>query len=497
MSHQDPGQSAAMKEAIHLIQRGLTVKAEEVVRKAAGEARSRSGPGSLEHASALNDLASILLYTGQNDQAIETLRQACAGPAPKDQQAARERLTFEMNLGFALERAGRLDEAEQVLRHNVEGRARFYGREHPGHAFGLEPLAGLLLRMGRAEDALPVIEETAANFRNNRHPRIATALVLRAEVRKAAGDRTPAFADTDDLPDEIIGELVSAVLDRAGQSDPRLVRAVLDDLLPVVRGRLGEDHNATVNVLTLIANLERDLGPHGDPQARVAAIRQVIAVFDRRRDAGGALQATMGLALAQGDMGQPDQADATYREAEQRARQIADAALLSQVLRNHGLLLAELKRMPEAEELLRGAVAEARRSRNQEMLGRGLVALGIFHQHGGQLEPAAELLREALQVLDPAHPDAVCGRGHLGAIETGGSCGCGNTGQALADAFREFVLKRLPPGLVQRLEVTLENNNFNIGLHLDREPAEEEVQLLQRVITHAQEEFRKRVGQKN
>jgi Flp pilus assembly protein TadD len=112
MSHQDPGQSAAMKEAIHLIQRGLTVKAEEVVRKAAGEARSRSGPGSLEHASALNDLASILLYTGQNDQAIDTLRQACAGPASKDQQAASERLTFEMNLGFALERAGRLDEAE-------------------------------------------------------------------------------------------------------------------------------------------------------------------------------------------------------------------------------------------------------------------------------------------------------------------------------------------------------------------------------------------------
>ena len=126
------------------------------------------------------------------------------------------------------------------------------------------------------------------------------------------------------------------------------------------------------------------------------------------------------------------------------------------------------------------------------MLSRAQIALGIFYQHRRRLEEARPLLQAALKNINPAHSDAVMGRGHLQALESGESCGCGNQ-QALAAAFREFVIGRLPQDLVQKFEVRLENNDFKIQVQLNRKPEQEELEHLNRVINHAQAEFRKKL----
>ena len=109
---------------------------------------------------------------------------------------------------------------------------------------------------------------------------------------------------------------------------------------------------------------------------------------------------------------------------------------------------------------------------------------------------AKPLLAEALRKINPAHSDAVIGRAHLQALEEGRSCGCDNRGEALAAAFREFVLSRLPQDLLDRFDVRLEDDDFKLEVHLRREPAEEELEHLNRVITHALNEFRHKVRER-
>src|SRR5262249_52325265 len=152
-----------------------TVAAEELVRQAVQAAERQSGPHSPAHASALNDLATVLLYLREPQRAVQALRRACAVYAPDDPQAGRDRLAYPLNPGYALTAAGDLDEAEQVLRDGLDGRRLFYGREHAGYGFGLEPLADLLLRKGKADDALKLADEAVGNFWSAGHARVATA----------------------------------------------------------------------------------------------------------------------------------------------------------------------------------------------------------------------------------------------------------------------------------------------------------------------------------
>jgi tetratricopeptide (TPR) repeat protein len=468
------------------------VKAEEVVTRAVHEAEARFGAASPEYANAQNDLGTVLIYLQEPEQAAQAFARACAVDIPTNEQATRDRLTYTLNWGRALEMAGKLDEAEEVLRSGLQGRAGFYGREHAGYAFGLEPLAEILLRKRNIEEALKLIDEATRNFWHHAHPRVATALALRAEILKAAGSEEPPFADLDELPDEIVERIGQAVLERAGETEPRLSRQVLDDLLPLLTSRFGEDHPVTLNALAAIANLERSLG---DSQARQDAIRRAIAAFDHKGELGQALQAVQGLALAQSEAGQSAAAEETYRDAIARAKDLGDHAALAQVLRNYGLLLAEGDRRPEAEQLLRAALTEAEWASDPVMAGRAQIALGIFLYHGGQMNEARDLLTRALERLSPAEPDAVCGRSHLEAIKSGGACGCGDMKQALAQAFREFVMARLPAGIINRLQVDLQGDDFDVEVFLEREPTPEENDLIQRTFRHALAEFRQRVRQ--
>jgi hypothetical protein len=93
------------------------------------------------------------------------------------------------------------------------------------------------------------------------------------------------------------------------------------------------------------------------------------------------------------------------------------------------------------------------------------------------------------------HPDAIIGRSHLGAVMDGRTCGCGDLPGTIADAFRDFVLTRLPADLIARLEVAIADGDFRINIELQREPTDAELERLNGVVQSAQAEFRRRLGE--
>ena len=273
-----------------------------------------------------------------------------------------------MNLGMSLEVAGRFDEAEQALRQGLQGRTRHYGREHSGYAFGLEPLATLMLRIGEPAVALEMLDEVVSNFARNRHPRIAGAIALRAEALKAAGKTSPPFDGLDGLPPDLIVQIADKVYARiqqpsAGQAQRTsahllIMRQVLADLVPLLERRLGEARTATLSALTTVANVERLLGDLGDEQIRSAAIRRTIDIFDRHGPPGKHCIRSWDWPW-RGDAGHEEEAVTIYEDALLRAERLGDSIERAQVLRNFGLCLANLKREKEAERRLREAVDTA------------------------------------------------------------------------------------------------------------------------------------------
>jgi len=460
------------------------------------DATTKIGLNDPKAADAFNELGPDFVKACNFPAAVEAYRRACAGPMPTDQEAARDRLTFLLNLAINLQYANQPKEAEAVFLESLQGRAKYYGVDHPGYAFGLEPLASLLLRQGRLAEALDMFEAVVENFWRNGHPRVAIALALRAEARKMAGGQVAAFAGVEQLPAEVLQQIPNHVIGRKDESDPAILSQVLQGLLPELRKRFGADDELVVNSLIWIANFEMIRGKQGDLSARIQAASDVVAVQHRRGKSREAVQAIQSLALALGDAERDDEAVAAYRDAVERAKTIDDPALLSQARRNFGLLLSELKRDQEAEVELLGAVEDGEKSSNLEMVSRARIALGIFYQHRNRLTEARPLLAMALQHIDPAHADAVVGRSHLQALQSGKTCGCDHQAEGLAASFREFVLARIPDDLLENLEVRVQDNDFKIEIRLRRKPEQEELKHLNGVIRHALTEFRQRVTQR-
>ncbi|PZG23117.1 tetratricopeptide repeat protein [Nonomuraea aridisoli] len=484
-----PTSPTSLDLAFALLREGRLVDAEQLMVRELHTTELQYGRDTPQWASAQCDLGTVLLNSDQPERAVECYRAACSIPPPQDREAHKDLLTYRLNLGMVLAMSGRLDEAETELRHNLRERLAFYGPEHAGYAFGLEPLADVLFRRGDLHGARAAVEETIGIFWRDGHERVATALALRARIVTAAGHQEPAFPALEQLPDEIVEEIARAVLNQTGEH-PGSDLIVLPRLAEALEARLGPDHQMTLNVLSQLANAGRD---GDDESGRVEAIQKVLASYERQGRHDDALMAELGLAMAQSDAGDLDGALVTYARARARAERIGRPELTAQVLRNWGLALSEAGRTGEAEPCLREAVAAAEFSGDAELLGRSRIALGLFLQHQERLAEAAQVVEAGLATLDVAHRDAVIGRSHLGAIKEGRSCGCGDMPGAMAEAFREFVLARLPQDLLAGLDVTIADGDFSLNVELRREPTEQELEHLNAVVQTATAEFRRRL----
>lgn len=484
--------SPDLEKAFALYQEGESLQAEDCMEAAVRATESRFGPGSAQYASSLYELGALLEIMGRSEDGIGAMRRACAVKIPDDTEATRDRLTYLMQLGEMLERVGELHGAEEVLRESLAARAEFYGREHAGYAFGLEPLASVVFRLGDHDAALEMTDEVIDNFWRNGHPRVATAFPLRAEILKCAQDPTPPFEGLDELPPAILEDMVGAAVERVEMDSPAIGQAILTDLLPLIENNLGQHHDATLKLRSVLANLASALGGH---EGRIESIEKVIAGLDARGQREDAIDTRYGLALALSDAGSHAAAREMYAEAIALADDLGHDILRAKGLRNLGLLLSEIDENVEAEQTMRLAVGASRRSQDDEQIGSSVAALGIFLQHGGDLEQAESLLEESIDRLDDTHPSCLCARSHLQALRDNSSCGCGDMESAIVESFRNFVMERMPEGLVAAILVDIEDGQFVIGVDFDSEPTEEELELVHRTIEQAQIEFNKRLDE--
>jgi hypothetical protein len=252
------------------------------------------------------------------------------------------------------------------------------------------------------------------------HPRSAELVALRAFASVAGHGAREPFAFAELLDERAFTRMVRTVLDRAEYAEPRQALAALVALRSLVLERRGADDELTLHFVTAISNRAADAGDHDE---RVRALAWLVDALDRRGDASQAVDAVLGLALAECDAGAPIAAEARYRDALARSSRLSPAAR-SKALRNFGLYLAGAERRQEAESALEDAAAEARGARDSTLLGQAHVALGIFRQHAADRGRARAALEAGLRLLSASDPDAHCARAHLDALLSQTECGC-------------------------------------------------------------------------
>jgi hypothetical protein len=273
-------------------------------------------------------------------------------------------------------------------------------------------------------------------------------VALRAFATVAEGSATiEPFAFAEALDERGFEAMVRAVLDRSEYAEPRQALRALTVLRPLLLSRRGADDELSLHFVTAISNRAGDAGEHG---ARSEAFAWLIEALDRRGDALQAVDAVLGLALAESDAGMPSAAERRYREALERAATLASAAR-SKALRNFGLFLAGAARREEAERLLEDAVSEASTARDDALLGQAQIALGIFRQHSADRVGARAAIEAGLALLSPTDPDALCGRTHLEALEHDGDCECGHAATASRATVASSTTRVISAGAPRRI----------------------------------------------
>ncbi len=479
----------ALTAALDELQAGRGASAEATVAQAARDAEARHGRSSFEHAAALFDIGRFYTAVGDFHRAAEVIRRAADLDLPGD-KGKTDRLTYLRNVGEMLRYAGDLQGAEAVLREGLDHRRTFYGPEHSGYAFGLEPLAEVVWLAGKPREAVPMIQQAVEILWRDENSQVLSSIGLRTFIHHAATLELGAFDDLPRLADQDVDAIIEDILARTDHvADKGLCVTVLDDLRRWVASFRGQTDATLIGTVAKIAECQRLVEDH---EGRKQTLEDLVEICQIHGDLNQAIKGMQALALAHDAAGQESESEQCYRQAIAWARDYGDHQRLSSALRNYGLYVKGQERLEEAESLLREAVAEGKAGLDPDAQGRALIALGILIQHGGRLDEARELLEDALRLLPPAHSDTLYARSHLNAIETGGSCGCGDMGAAISDALRALVLPSLPPDLLKDLRV---EPGGGVQVDLAREPAPDELEWLQRVMDHAMRALRKNYDQ--
>jgi tetratricopeptide (TPR) repeat protein len=479
--------SQAFEAAMQQLRAGRGAEGEAIMREAVQAARDQ-GPKSAAYAERLYELSTLLLAAGDLTRGLQPLVDAAAVCDPAGgYEAEKQRLMYGMNVGDVLMRLGRLDEAEAAMRENVAAREAFYGTEHAGFAYGVEQLADVLRARGAIDEAFRLADVAVDVFWRGGNPRVASAIATRAPLAKMKG--VAAFDLVTQLPDELFDRILDDSLARESVDDAGVRLLVLRELWGVVAAHRGATAAQSTRVAACLARTARVAKAYD--VAREAG-RALLTAFDQAGNALGAVDAVLGLALIEDEAGRAEAAKVRYEDATRRAEGTGDAALLSRVLRNRGLFLAQSGEVEAGRSSLEEAVRVAAAARASEMAARARIALGLNLQHAGELSRARALLMDAIGDLDPAEPDAICARSHLGAMVNGGACGCGDLSSAFTDALRELVEREVGSGLIADIRCP-KGDGSQLEIRLARQPVEGEVARLDRVVQHALATLRKRM----
>jgi tetratricopeptide (TPR) repeat protein len=284
-----PQPSSALQKGYQLLAEGKTAEAEEVVKKAALEAKKQHGSGSHPLALAYADLARVHLRMGEAERAAKEFQHAGNSPMPTDPQQRRDRLAFMFGFGAALGELGKLAEAEKVLRQCLTFAKNLNGPQSASAAIALVPLADVLLKAGKTAEAAKLASAAYDALWKLGDPLFTSAVGTRAEALKAIGRADNPFADLSDLPEDMVNAAVANTLARAGKGDTGRVRAVLADLLGFVDKKFGDGHAVTCDTLAAVAHHEAAAGDKADERIRRTAVRRSVWSYAVRRVPGGLL----------------------------------------------------------------------------------------------------------------------------------------------------------------------------------------------------------------
>ncbi|GAA0582356.1 hypothetical protein GCM10010172_79330 [Paractinoplanes ferrugineus] len=479
---------SVLDEGLALLRDGRVQDAEELMKRAVRRAASDHGEKSPAWASAQSDMGNVLLRADQPAWAAECFRSAVSAPdVPLE-----DRLSYQLNLGIALTLSDRLDEAAETLWKTRAGRLDLWGAEHVGYAAALEPCAEVLFRLGDHKGALEAIEEAASIFQKAGHQRLAGSVALRAVIRQADGRTTGLFGGLTDLPDHVVEQVATIAAVRVRQGvDPGAAYMLVAQLANALRDRLGPDHPATVEAFGNLADLA---GQRGDHNGRVAALRRVLAVYDRQNRAEAGLAAATSIAEALSEAGETAKSLLRYEDAAARAERLGGAGRVSQAHFDWGLALLNAGQLEPAATRLGEAFTAARDADDAELLGSVAAAYGICQQHLSRPAEARRALEEALAVLTPQHDAAHAARTHLVALLDDQDCGCTGLRAAVEEAYREFVMSRMPSGLLVRFDVRIVGNNFQFDFELQRELAEDEARQFEEIVQAGHAEFSRQMA---
>lgn len=439
----------------------------ETVAKSAGTASPRYAAQLFEH-------ANVFIVLGMLPRAIQALREAgdLRGPAPEDEK---NRLTYLMNLSETLAAHGELEEAASVAARALQDRERFYGKEHPGYAYGLENVADLAIARGHYADALTPAREALAIYDRFGHPRIPSAWALLFLAAAGAKLTWQQLSIDDSTAKEVLGKFTA----RATPVAAAVQRQAVELVAPFAR-------DAEVVERAWLAVQER-AQTEGDHRTRIAALERIVALADERNDLPLAIDAGLGLGMCHEAVGDLPLATECYERVVVRARRHGAAETLVKALRNAGLFFVE-RDSQRGLVLLREAVSVPHAPPGELALTR--LALGIQLQHRGELGEAQALLAAGLAAMEPTHPDAICARSHLRAIEQQGSCGCGQPADEVHAQVERIVRDRLPPGLLEALEF----GEGGVSIRVTRSLTESEARLVADTVELAMTELRKRLA---
>jgi tetratricopeptide (TPR) repeat protein len=477
---------SAIEHAFELLRAGDPLGAEATAAQTVKDAASNHGPSSTAYAAAQFDLARLLLAMGDMRRAAACLREAVRVPSDSP-ESERDRLSYGMNLGEVLIALGELDEAQELLVQGLADRAAMYGTDHPGYAFGLAPIAQLHLKRGENSQARSAAQRAAKLLWDWQHPHLAHALVLLTAALVADGyvaREVLKVWPVEPLPADLRAKALQQALTRAELDPPAQALDVLD----VVRARLvqaegiGEPWVRATVCMTNLARLAHL------PARRVKLFDELIPVLAATHPLDARIDALLGRSQAQSEANDAAGADADYASALALCREHGRSDLSSKVARNWGLLCAELGQHHDAVRHLDRAIADARHAKDDDGLGRALIARGVHAQHQDDPRQALGLLQSGLPKLTPEDPDALIGASHLEALRTGDGCGCGDMSEALSRALRNLVLPHVAPGLVHRLEYR--SIAGQVILDLAREPTPDEREVLDRVLHQALTQLR-------
>lgn len=380
--------SRTLERATELVRTGQSAAGVELLEDALRQAKAAFPADGPEVMRASGDLASVLFFLKEDERAANLLDKVTQS-AKSDLNDEKYRLTLLMNLAEALERSGNWVLAEDACRRGLQGRHQVYGPEHAGYAFGLVPLAQVLLKQEKLDEARQCVLEAIANFKHHAHPWLHSTMALAAEIDAALGKASVMWWEGMDNGE--LEAVAKEVFTRAPGMDPRHGSPLLQGLADALESRKGQADVLLREALTLLANLE---AAGGEIALREAVLERLFQAHQAAKDAKSALEAQIGLALCAREHGDLQKAQNLLQQARETAASL-DAESRQLVRQAEGFLSAPVTNQPIDPALIEKA-ADALRAQVTSRFGEDLIQeLHVhFSEEEGGLSVDVALQRE-------------------------------------------------------------------------------------------------------